>query len=142
MLFEIWYNSHHIEGIAAQMHLRRPAAGLCPTLLPDSAEYPKQEEKNLIGIILFVLVVFSLLRGFMLYPKTKDSFGMGKAYSSTTSTICGLLYIVILIGLLAESWVEISVVCLIATFVLQLRPLIRAGNVQAMARVMGGGYLP
>lgn len=94
--------------------------------------------ENLVGIILFVLVVFSLLRGFMLYPKTKDSFGMGKEYSSTTSTICGLLYIVVLIGLLAESWVEISVVCLIATFVLQLRPLIRAGNVQAMARVMGG----
>ncbi|MCC8099852.1 MAG: hypothetical protein LIO78_07310 [Clostridiales bacterium] len=98
--------------------------------------------ENLIGIILFVLVVFSLLRGFMLYPRTKDSFGMGKEYSSTTSTICGLLYIVVLIGLLADSWVEISVVCLIATIVLQLRPLIRAGNVQAMARVMGGGYLP
>ncbi len=94
--------------------------------------------ENLVGIILFILVVFSLLRGFMLYPKTKDCFGMGKEYSATTSTICGLLYIIVLVGLMAESWVEISVVCLIATFVLQLRYLVRAGNVQAMARVMGG----
>ncbi len=97
---------------------------------------------NLVGIILFVLVVFSLLRGFMLYPRTKDCFGMGKEYSASTSTICGLLYIICLFCLLVESWVKIAALCLIATFVLQLRYLIRAGNVQAMARVQGGGYLP